>query len=216
MSRKFTVIDAEQRSPEWFSARLGRITGSRAADMMAPLNKDKSEKACRRNLRVQLALERITGRSCERDYQNDHMQYGVVTEPEAFAAYESLTGRMLQRSGFLQHTELMAGTSLDAHVGDYEGIVEIKCPIPATHLDYLKTGTVPSDYLWQVTHSLWVTGAAWCDWMSYAKEFPEHIQAKLVRVNREDVDLAAYELAVRLFLSEVEKEVSAVASLAVA
>lgn len=213
--RSFTVIDAEQRSPEWFAARLGRITGSRAADMMAT-RKDKKESADRRNLRVQLALERLTGRSCERDYQNGHMEYGVVTEPEAFAAYEALTGHMLQRSGFLRHNDLMAGTSLDGHVGDYEGIVEIKCPIPATHLEYLKTGAVPSDYLWQVTHSLWVSGAAWCDWMSYAKEFPEHLQAKIVRVKREDVDLAAYKLAVRLFLGEVDKEVEAVAGLAVA
>jgi len=211
----FTVIDAPQRSPEWFAARLGRLTSSRAADMMAT-RKDKKESADRKNLRVQLALERLTGRPCERDYQSGDMQYGVVTEPEAYAVYEAMTGQLLQRSGFLAHNELMAGASLDGHVGDYEGIVEIKCPLPATHMEYLKTGAVPSDYLWQVIHSLWITGAEWCDWMSYAKEFPEHLQAKFVRVKRTDVDIAAYELAVRLFLSEVDKEVEAVAGLSAA
>jgi predicted phage-related endonuclease len=212
---RFLVIDVPQRSDDWFAARLGKVTGSRAADMMAT-RKDGKPSASRTNLRVQLALERITGKPCERDYQSRDMQYGSDTEQEARVVYSEATGQTLKRVGFLSHLDLMAGVSLDGYVGDYEGIVEMKCPIPATHLDYIRTGKVPQDYLWQVIHGLWITGAAWCDWMSYAKEFPRHLRTKIVRVRREDVDLAAYELAVRLFLNEVEKEVAFVSSLEVA
>jgi len=78
-----------------------------------------------------------------------------------------LTRSILTSSGFLEHDTLMAGCSLDGHVGDFEGLVEIKCPQAATHLDYLKTGTIPGDYYKQITHALWITGAQWCDWLSF-------------------------------------------------
>lgn len=213
--RAFTAIDVPQRSEAWFQARLGRVTSSRANDMLAT-RKDGKEAAGRANLRIQLALERITGKPQEREFQSDAMEYGAETEPEAYAAYEALTGNLLQRTGFLSHNTMMAGASLDGHVGDFEGIVEIKCPIPATHMEYLESGKVPTDYLRQVTHSLWLTGAEWCDWMSYERTFPEHLRARIVRVKRSDVDLVAYELALSFFLSEVDRKVQAIAGLAVA
>ena len=205
----FTVIDVPQRSPEWFTARAGRATGSRAKDILASIKS--GEAAARRNYRVQLVLERITGKPHEGGYVSTAMQQGIEREADAAALYEALTGRVLQTTGFLQHGELMAGCSLDGHVGDFEGLIEAKCPLPATHLDYLTTGKVPRDYLAQITHALWmVPSAPWCDWLSYCPDFPEPLQTKLVRVNRADVDLAAYELALSLFLSEVEKEESRV------
>lgn len=210
--RRFSVIDAPQRSEAWVLARLGRLTGSRAADMLA--TKGSGEAAGRRNLRMQLVLERVTGKPQERVFQSAAMQHGVDTEPAAYGAYEALTGSVLQTTGFLSHTEYLAGASLDGHSGDFDGLVEIKCPIPATHWEYLKTGTVPSDYLKQITHALWLTGAQWCDWMSYEPSFPERLQAKLVRVNRADVDLGAYEKAALAFLAEVETEYNAVMTLA--
>lgn len=209
----FTVIDCDQRSQEWRQARLGRLTGSRAADMCLPPNKDGSEKAGRRNLRLQLVLERITSRSAESGYQSQAMRDGIEREPDALAIYEAVTGRLLQRSGFLAHTSLMAGCSLDGHIGDFAGIVEIKAPIAATHLGYLRTGVIPDEYLKQITHALWITGAEWCDWLSYCPDFPEPLQVKLVRVQRTAVDLKAYELLVRMFLAEVDREFEQVSQL---
>lgn len=209
MSRQFTVIDAPQRSEAWTMARLGRLTGSRASDMLAT-RKDGKEAAGRTNLRVQLVLERVTGQPQERHFQSAAMQYGSEMEPEAYAAYEALTGTMLKRTGFLSHSGLMVGCSLDGHTGDFEGLIEIKCPIPATHLDYVRTGVIPGEYLKQITHALWVSGAEWCDWMSYERTFPEHLRAKLVRVRREDVDIEAYKKQAMAFLAEVDREVEAV------
>lgn len=208
------IIDVPQRSPEWFTARLGKLTGSRASDMLATGATPKKEAAGRRNLRVQLVLERITGRSQERGYVSAAMQQGIDREVDAYATYEALTGRLLTSSGFIAHDTVQAGCSLDGHVGDFEGIIEIKSPIPATHLDYLKTGKIPGDYYAQIVHGLWLTGAQWCDWLSYNPDFPEPLQVKLVRVVRNEAEIDNYEVMARAFLAEVEKETAAVEQMA--
>lgn len=213
LTGQFTVIDAPQRSQEWFAARLGRLTSSRAADILATL-KSGGEAAGRRNYRMQLALERVTGKSQERGYVNQAMQDGIDREPDAYAAYEALTGSILTRTGFCQHTTLMAGCSLDGHAGDFEGLIEIKCPMPATHWEYLKSGRVPGDYLQQITHALWITGAQWCDWMSFHPDFPESLQAKIVRVPRDENAIAIYQSYAVKFLEEVETECNAIRTLA--
>ena len=202
----FTVIDADQRSPEWFAARLGRLTGSRANDMMATIKT--GEAAARRDLRVQLVVERLTNTLQEDVFINAAMQWGIDQEPAAFTAYEALTGNLAHRTGFLQHDSLLVGCSLDGHVGDFEGVCEFKCPKSATHLGYLRgDGKVPSNHVAQITHNLWVSGAQWCDFLSFDPRFPPHLQTYLVRVNRADVDLDAYTKQALAFLVEIDADV---------
>jgi hypothetical protein len=175
--------------------------------MLATHKDGKTPAASRRNLLTQLVLERITGRSHENGYQSKYMEQGAEREGDASGYYEALTGRLVFGVGFLQHLELAAGVSLDGYVGELEqpeGIVEIKCPIPAVHLDYLETGIVPHDYLKQIAHALWITGAEWCDWLSYNPDFPEPLRAKLVRIEAEKLNLTAYDGLVRAFLREVD------------
>jgi len=207
----FTVIDAPQRSPAWQQARLGRLTSSRASDMLAVIKS--GEAAGRRNLRVQLALERITGQAQAPTYQSAAMLQGIEREAEAAGLYEALTGTLLRSTGFLQHGSLMVGASLDGHVGDFAGVVELKCPNAATHLEYLTTGVIPGDYRKQIVHQLYVSGARWCDWLSYCPEFPIGLQVKLVRVERNDQEIASYALAAALFLKEVDAAVAAIQGL---
>lgn len=205
----FTVIECAQRTPEWVAARLGRLTSSKADAMLATL-KSGGESAGRRNLRVQLVLERLTGKPQERAFQSSAMQHGADKEEAARLAYEALTGQFVEQTGFVQHNELMAGASLDGHVGSFEGLIEIKAPLPATHLDYLRTGKVPTDYYRQCLHAMWLTGAKWCDWFSYCDEFPDGKQMKLVRIERNEAEIVEYDKKARAFLSEVDAEVLAV------
>ena len=134
------------------------------------------------------------------------MQRGIDLEPAAFAAYEAATGHVAHQVGFLAHPTLPAGCSPDGQVRSFEGILELKCPKSATHLGYLRAQKVPTDYLRQITHNLWITGASWCDFVSFDDRFPLPLQLVCLRVVRSDVDLAAYELAARLFLDEVERD----------
>lgn len=209
-ARRVTIVDALQRTPAWLQARCGQLTSSRAVDMLSTPRSGQDETAGRRNLRVQLALERITGRPQEGGYVSAAMRDGITREPQAREAYELLTGHLVTQTGFVQHPTLRAGASLDGHVGDLEGIVELKCPLAATHLEYLKTGVVPMDYQKQIVHLLWLTGAAWCDWLSFHPEFPEALQTKLVRVARDEAAIACYAECVARFLAEVDAEVEAV------
>lgn len=205
----FTIIAADQRSPEWHLARVGRLTGSRAADMMATIKS--GEAAARRDLRAQLVVERLTGQPDENGYVNAVMQRGIDLEPAARRWYEALTGRMVRQTGFLADDALAVGCSLDGDLDDFAGIVELKCPKAATHLKYLKSGgTLPTEHLYQVVHNLWVSGAGYCDFCSYDDRFPVNAQFVRIRVERDQKLIDAYALAASLFLSEVERDVEAV------
>lgn len=205
--RMFTVLDVPQRSPAWVAARLGRLTGSRAADMLATAKgrAHTCESVGRRTLREQLVRERSTGRSHAPTFDSPAMRAGLAHEAAARAWYEALTGRFLTETGFLAHDTLQAGVSLDGHVGDFEGLVEIKCPLALTHAEYL-TGRMPSGHHKQIVHALWLTGARWCDWVSFHPAFPPDLRAIVVRVDRDEQVIASYALAVALFLREVDVE----------
>jgi hypothetical protein len=207
----FRIIDAEQRSPEWFAARVGRLTGSVAGDMLAKVKS--GEAAGRRNLRLRLVLERMTGRPQESDYVSPAMQAGVDREADAFRAYEALTGNVVQRTGFLAHTEHMAGCSLDGHMGDFDALLSIKCRQPAAHLEFLRTGTVPAASMAQIRHELWITEAIEHTYFSWNPDFPEPLQSRLVTIRRADAEIAEYETAALAFLAEVEAEVLAVCTM---
>lgn len=210
--RNFIVIEDEQRSPGWYSARLGRLTGSCAGEMLAKIKS--GEAAGRRNLRNRLVLERLTGRSQDSDFVSPAMQAGIDREASAFGAYEALTGDVAIRTGFLAHTEHLAGCSLDGHMGDFAKLMSIKCRQPSAHLDFLKHGKIPGDALAQIRHELWMTGALEHDYFSWNPDFPETLQARVVTVLRADMDIAQYEHEALTFLVEVTNECEAVATMA--
>jgi hypothetical protein len=206
----FTVIQAEQRSTAWFQSRAGRVTGSRAKDVVDFLKSGK-ESADRRDYRIEKVAEILSGRVEDDDsYKGAVVQRGIDKEPDALAAYEVLTGNIARRTGFLAHNVHRAGCSLDGHVGDFAGLLEVKCPKTATHLTWIRAGVVPAMHLPQILHNLWmVPSAQWLDFLSFDDRLPADLQAFLVRVKREDVDLAGYEKAVLKFLAEVDTEVNA-------
>lgn len=211
MSRPFVLVDVDQRSEAWFAARAGRLTASCAADMMARIKT--GEAAGRRDLRTKLVIERLTGAPQEDGFVSKDMQRGIDSEADALTEYEIATGLIVQRVGFLQHPELMAGCSPDGMVNDFEGLLELKCPRPANHLECLRSRTLPARYVPQVTHALWISGARWCDFATYCADFPEPLRLFRVRVERNETEIAAYEVMARAFLSEVEKELADVSAL---
>jgi hypothetical protein len=214
----YTILTCEQRTPDWYEARRGRLTASVAGEMLATVQK--GEAASRRNLRLRLVLERLTGKVLESNYVSKAMQQGIDREAEARLAYEAVTGELVQNTGFVSHNTLMAGASLDGCVFGPDGrivkLLELKSPEPAAHLSYLRTGRIGAGYEAQVLHSLWLTGAVSCDWMSYQPDFPEGKQTKLVTIQRDDAVIADYDAKVRTFLAEVDAEVVEVERLEVA
>lgn len=211
----YRIIDAEQRSAAWFESRLGRLTASDAAKMTATIQK--GEAAARRDLRIRLVCERLTGRSAEEPYTNGDMERGIALEPQARIAYEFHSGANVKPIGFLQHVEHMAGASPDGIIGTpeaIEGLVEIKCPRSARHLTYLRDGKVPAEHMPQLLHQLWVSGAPYVDFVSFDAEMPEKLQLFVVRLGRDAEKLADYERKALAFLAEVEHELLAIQTMA--
>lgn len=203
------IIDCQQRTPAWTAARIGKLTGSAVSEAFAR-RKDGKEAAGRKNTRLRLALERITGKPQENGYESRAMQRGAELEAMAIAAYEAETGIFVESVGLIEHDELAAGVSPDGLTR--EGGTEIKCPEISAHYDYLRGG-LPNEYFLQCVHGLWITGRAWWDFVSFHPDFPEPLRLKRTRIYAKDVDLTAHELNVRTFLSEVDKEVDAVKAL---
>jgi putative phage-type endonuclease len=207
---KAEELKHDQRSPEWFAARCGSVTASSVSKVLATIKT--GEAAERRNYRAKLVVERLTGKPAEAPFTNAAMERGTELEPFARMAYESKTGNLVIESGFWSLLGEI-GASPDGLIGD-DGLLEIKCPSLATHLQYLKAGVMPSEYIPQVQMQLWVTDRQWCDFVSYAPEFPENLQLFILRVQRDEDYINKLKTEVAKFLIEVSEEVQSLSRIA--
>ena len=195
----------EQRTDEWFAARLGKVTASRVADVAARTKTGYG--ASRANYMADLIVERLTGQKAS-SFTNQAMEWGVEQEPNARAAYSAKTGELVEEVGFIDHATIqMSGASPDGRIGG-EGLVEFKCPSTATHLEYILTDTVPGKYIVQMQWQMACTAAAWCDFASYDPRLPPHLQLFIKRVPRDEKHIAELEAEVRKFLTELDEKVS--------
>lgn len=194
----------EQRTEEWYAARLGKVTASRVSDVVAKTKSGYS--TSRANYMAQLICERLTKVKGE-SFQSSAMVWGVEQEPNARSAYEAETGSLVVETGFIPHPTIpMAGASPDGLVSN-EGSVEIKCPIPATHIDFLMTGKIPSNYGTQMQWQMACTGRLWCDYVSYDPRLPANMQLKIERVPRDPIYIQMLEQEVTMFLAELDQKI---------
>jgi putative phage-type endonuclease len=198
------MSDIIQGTPEWFAQRLGKVTASRVADVIAKTKTGYS--TSRANYLAQLVAERLTGKAAE-SFTNAAMQHGTETEPLARMAYETETGLMVTEVAMIDHPTIpMTGASPDGFVGD-QGLVEIKCPNTATHIDTLLSDKTQSKYIPQMQWQMACTGKKWCDFVSFDPRLPEDMQLFVARVDRDDAYIAELEAEIQTFLSEVETTV---------
>lgn len=197
--------NVEQRTGDWFAARLGKVTASKIADVMARTKSGWS--ASRANYAAQLVTERLTG-TREDGFINAAMQWGTDTEPQARAMYELEKGVAVAECGFFDHPKIeMSGASPDGLVGD-DGLVEIKCPNSATHIATLRGEPIPDKYIKQMQWQMACTGRKWCDFASFDPRLPDAMQLHVQRVARDDEMIAEMEAAVSDFLAEVAATVA--------
>jgi putative phage-type endonuclease len=190
----------DQRTDEWYAARLGKATASRFKDIITK-TKSGSYGAGRKNYRAELLVERLTGRSSER-FTSAAMDWGTTTEELARTRYELRTRNFVEEVGFLQHDELLAGASPDGLVGE-DGQIEIKCYNTANHIEALRSGQMPPEHMAQVQGQLWITGRKWCDFISFDPELPAQATIFIQRIPRDDTYIAMLETEIRSFLTEL-------------
>lgn len=195
----------EQKTEEWFQARLGKVTASRIGDLMSRV-KSGGYSSSRKAYMMELLCERLTGKR-EEKHCNASMQRGNELEPKARAMYMITTGEMVSELGIAYHPTINnAAASPDGLIRD-EGLLEIKCPNTATHIDFLSSGKPKDEYLLQMQWQMACTGRQWCDFMSYDDRLPEHLSYKILRVNRDNDLIAKIESEVICFLSDLDKEI---------
>jgi putative phage-type endonuclease len=192
----------EQRSPEWYAARCGKVTASRIGDILKTI-RNGNYAASRRNYAAQLVTERLTGKVTENSYTNEYMEWGKEQEPIAREKYQEQTGNTVNEVGFINHPDIpMSGASPDGVVGD-DGLLEIKCLIKANHIDILLTEDLEK-YKYQMLWQMACTRRKWCDFVSYNPELPEHMQLFVKRLEYDEHEISRIELEVQNFLSEVD------------
>lgn len=191
----------EQRSVEWHMERLGRATASRMHDIVAKTRTGYG--ASRANYMAQLIAERLT-QTIAPSYVNAEMQWGTDHEDEARAAYEFIQDVDVMQVGFIPHPKIQkAGASPDGLIGE-EGLVEIKCPNTATHIETLIAREIPSRALPQMWWQMACTGRDWCDFVSYDPRMPLHMQLFIRRLERDGKKIGELEREVETFLAELD------------
>ena len=198
-----------QRSEAWHQLRVGKVTASRVADIIAKTKTGAS--ASRDNYLAQLVCERLTGKPAE-SYSNSAMQWGTDTEPYARAAYEARMDLLVTEVGFVNHPRIaMAGASPDGLAN--EGIVELKCPNTSTHLQTLLDRKIPEKYITQMMWQMACTDTPWADFVSFDPRLPERHQLFIKRINYDPEMVNLLENSVIQFLGDVDLKIQQLESL---
>jgi putative phage-type endonuclease len=190
----------EQGSPEWFAMRLGKVTASRIADVLAKVKT--GEAVTREDYRTELVVQRLTNQPSE-PFTNAAMEHGIAYEPIARITYEEKASVFVEQVSFVEHPTIeWFGCSPDGLVGE-DGLIEIKCPSSKNHIKYLLNGKPPVKYVPQMQCQMAVTGRKWCDFVSYDPRLPEDLQLFVVRLERDVSFIMSMEEEVDKFLKEV-------------
>lgn len=191
-----------QGNDDWKRDRLGKITASRAKDVMARTKSGYA--ASRTNYMMQLLCERLTG-TWEEGFVSAAMQRGIEMEPLSISAYEVATGNIVMPTGFIVHPEFSdIGASPDGLIGG-DGLIECKNPNTAQHVACLQSGEPDKKYWWQMQCQMACTGRAWCDFVSFDDRMPDELQLFIARVERDEQAISDMVDECLEFLGELEK-----------
>lgn len=201
----------EQRSPEWWAARVGRVTASRIADVMARTKTGWG--APRKHYMEKLVAERLTGQPMPQRAVAS-LDRRLEMEPDARVAYEFYSDNEVIEVGFIEHPTIPnAGASPDGLIGE-DGGLEIKCCDTATHVEILSTGVIDKGYIYQCDFGMACTERDWWDFVSFDPTMPEELKLFVKRIPRDDARIAEIEAAIIEFSAEVDAKVQQVLELA--
>jgi putative phage-type endonuclease len=192
-----------QGSEQWHKVRNGKITASKLSDLMKKTKYGESTYKTR--LRMELAIERITGKSASPNFMNQAMHDGVEREPDARTLFEAMTGKEVALCGSFDHPEIVnTSASPDGLIRGENAVLEIKCPTHVTHAKNLLSETMPKNYEYQVQWQMACTESDYAYFASYHPDFPPELRLKVVKVLRDNIMILEIEDAVRQFDIEVE------------
>lgn len=198
----------EQRTQDWYQARLGHVTASQMSNVLATIKS--GEAASRANYRIQVITERLVGAPTEDAFVSSAMQRGIDLEPVARSVYEAYRGVDVEECGFVQHPSIKwFGASPDGLIGD-DGLIEIKCPNSQQHIQYWCDQKIPGKYQAQMLAQLACTQRKWCDFVSFDNRMPEDMMLLVIRFEPAKEEIEKIESEVKRFLSEVDMQLDVI------
>lgn len=195
------ITEIEQGSAAWLALRLGKVTASRMKDVLSK-GRGTAQSKTAETYMMELLCERLTGES-KPFFENDAMQWGTATEPQARAMYELMSGNTVKEVAFVEHNEYI-GISPDGLIGD-DGLIEIKCPTTITQVRRALTDNYSKDYYTQIQCQLWVTEREWCDFLSFDPRLDIAASYLLQRVERDDHFIDAMREKTYLFVETMNE-----------
>ena len=190
------TINCVQGDEVWFASRCGIPTASGFDKICTPATAKASAQS--EAYMFKLLAEWMTGAK-EEEEPTEWMLRGIELEGTARETYQFINDAAVETAGFIYSDEgRFFGCSPDGLVGDTGGL-EIKCPAPHTHIEYLLGGKLPTKYIPQVQGCMLVTGRKWWDFMSYHPEMPPLI----VRVERDDTYISKLHELLIAFTTEM-------------
>lgn len=199
------IVDCIQGSPEWYEARLGRITSSRVADMMARTKAGWGAEHYR--YEAELIVERQTSQR-KVGFKSAAMQWGTDTQPQAQSAYEVRTDNEVTTVGFVVHDVYLFGASPDGLIRE-DGLAEFKCPETHTHIETLLEEKIPGKYQWQMQWQMYLTKRRWCDYVSFDPRMKPAKRLFVKRVWRDETKISELERTALDLLASVERKLIA-------
>lgn len=199
------IHDIEQRTEAWYQHRLGKITASAISNILRKTKYGESQ--YKSKYRLELAIERLTGKQANVVPVNDAMRNGIEREPEARDLFAKISKLDVQECGAYNHPEIKnSSASPDGIVSDGENkfCLEIKCPAMMNHASNLMDNKVPAKYLHQIMWQMACTGLQGCYFVTYNPEFTEKTKLKYLFVERDDKLIKSMEDAVKEFDREVD------------
>jgi len=199
------IDNCKQGTEEWHQLRLGRITSSRIAEVMALARNPDDVSKTRESYMLDLAIQRITG-VIPQGPKSDAINHGHETENQARAMYELRTGYDVREVAFVTMGDHI-GVSPDGLV-DTDGLLEIKCPNTKTQCSRYYNGIVlPEEYQWQVDSQLWVTNREWCDFVQFDSRIETQAGYMCNRIYRSEKIIKCMEQEVNKFIDQLENMV---------
>ncbi|WP_273782699.1 lambda exonuclease family protein [Bartonella sp. ML69XJBT] len=203
----------QQRTAEWFQARLGKVTASNIYNILSKTAKG-TPTSKYEDYKIKLMTERLTG-EISQSYITPAMQWGIEHEEEALKEYAFIYDTQITQCGFIQHPTIqMAGASPDGLI-DKDGLIEIKCPQSSNHLRFFMDNEIKPEYLAQMQFQMACTGRKWCDFISYDPRFTGNsslFRMKIKRIHRDDKQIEQINQAVESFLAEIEQEIQRIST----
>jgi putative phage-type endonuclease len=193
----------EQRSAEWFQARLGIPTASEFDRIITPKTRKPSAQA--EKYMNRLLAEWVLGEPIEEaDFLNSYMDRGTELEDSAVKAFEFQAQLKTRAIGLVTTDDGLIACSPDRLVEDM-GTLEIKCPSAPVHIAYLRSAgsaSVAEEYFCQIQGQLMICQLERSFLISHHPKLPPIV----LQITRDDDFIRQLEAALKTFVDVMLSE----------